>query len=272
MDDASTPWSRARHRVRSWASYLRHARVIHRRQLYRYWEEEHLRRLFAMYAIDCVFDVGADRGQYARMIRSRAGFRGTIVSFEPNPTSAQRLREAARGDPKWIVLEQALSSNDGPLRFNVMVEPQFSSISEPSHAETDLFVDANKVARVVTVQAETLSTAFARLERQIGFKRPFLKLDTQGSDVSIVQASPDAVGRFIGLQSELAVRKLYADSVDFRDAISVYERHGFVLSCFVPNNAGYFPQMVEVDCIMVRRDGLPSTAATRAAGATRSPR
>ena len=38
---------------------------------------------------------------------------------------------------------------------------------------------------------------------------------------------------------------------DFRDAITLYERCGFSLSSFVPNNSGHFPLLVEMDCIMI---------------------
>lgn len=60
------------------------------------------------------------------------------------------------------------------------------------------------------------------------------------------------MGRFVGLQSELAIRKLYASSTDYREALSYYESLGFSLSAFVPNNAGHFPLMIETDCIMIR--------------------
>ena len=59
---------------------------------------------------------------------------------------------------------------------------------------------------------------------------------------------------FIGIQSELAVQKLYDHSMDFRDAISTYESYGFSLSAFVPNNAGHFPRLIETDCVMIRND------------------
>ena len=106
------------------------------------------------------------------------------------------------------------------------------------------------------MRTENLATTVDRLRRQFGFARPFLKLDTQGFDTQIVSAAPEAVKTFVGLQSELAIKKLYADSVDFREAITVYEQCGFELSALVPNNAGHFPRLVEVDCIMVRADLL----------------
>ena len=74
---------------------------------------------------------------------------------------------------------------------------------------------------------------------------------------------PDAAGRdvideFVGLQSELAVTKLYEESVDFREAISFYEQCGFSLCTFMPINPSHFPRMFEIDCLMVRKDLLQS--------------
>jgi len=44
-----------------------------------------LRRLFDLYKIDLVIDVGANLGQYRDFIRKAVGFEGWIVSFEPDP-------------------------------------------------------------------------------------------------------------------------------------------------------------------------------------------
>jgi len=62
----------------------------------------------------------------------------------------------------------------------------------------------------------------------------------------------------VGLQSELAIKKIYESSVDFRDALTFYQSLGFELSALVPNNAGYFPVLIEIDCIMGRKDILKS--------------
>ena len=188
------------------------------------------------------------------MLRRRVGYKGWIFSFEPNPRDAAVLRAWAKHDSKWTVSEIAISDQDGSAQFNVMQASQFSSLSSPSRADTKLFEEENRIEEVVTVQTWTLSTALAQLRSQYKFCRPFLKMDTQGYDVNIVKGSPDAVREFIGLQSELAAAKLYADSVDFRQAITEYERHGFTLSAFVPNNSGHFPRLIETDCIMVRSD------------------
>lgn len=239
--------SRVRQRIKSF-------RVFDTRTVYQWWEQDHLRRLLPLLDVDCVFDVGANTGQYATMLRTKANYTGRIISFEPIPEAAEAVRQVAANDPLWTVEELALSSADGTAVFNVMANSEFSSLSAPRHDETDRFAHANKVTRSVEVRTETLSTAHARLREKYGFNRPYLKLDTQGFDAHIVRASPQAAAEFVGLQSELAVRKLYDDSVDFRDALTLYENCGFTLSAFVPNNGAQFPTMLETDCIMHRRD------------------
>jgi hypothetical protein len=94
------------------------------------------------------------------------------------------------------------------------------------------------------------------LKQAHDFHRPFLKLDTQGYDLEIVTHAQNVIKDFIGLQSELAIKKLNQQSTDFRETLAIYEKYGFALSAFVPNNAGHFPQLIEIDCIMVRADFL----------------
>lgn len=228
-------------------------RLVDMRRLHAQGECRHLARLLRHYEVDCVFDVGANLGQYAGMLRRKVGFKGLIVSFEPLPDAAAELRRRSAHDPRWIVEEKALSSENGERTFHVMADSQFSSLSAPCHDETGLFEGLNRNVRDIRVVTETLDSAFARLSAAHGFRRPFLKLDTQGHDVDILSHTAIA-GQFVGLQSELAVRRLYEDSVDFRDALALYESLGFALSAFVPNNAGHFPLLIETDCIMIRRN------------------
>lgn len=253
----TSPPRRVASGLRSVSRRARHARLIDTRELHRYWEEEQLRRVFQAYAPDCVFDVGANTGQYASMLRRRIGYRGLIVSFEPDPSASLALRKRMRGDDKWLVSDHAISVQDGEQAFNIMADSEFNSLSVPDHSQTGLFRQKNVVSSTIEIRTETLASALSRLRLQHGFQRPFLKLDTQGWDTRIVEASAHAMPEFIGLQSELSIKKLYAHSTDFRDALSLYEKCGFVLSAFVPNNAGHFPVLIETDCIMVNRRLLP---------------
>ena len=70
------------------------------------------------FAIDCVFDVRADNGQYAALVRS-TGYMGPIVSFEPIPALAERLRTLAAADGRWSVEEVALDESPRDVVFNI---------------------------------------------------------------------------------------------------------------------------------------------------------
>lgn len=231
--------------------------IIDQRELYAVWEQYQLRQLFDFLKVDCVFDIGANEGQYARMLRRKVGYQGWILSFEPIPSAAAKLREHAHDDPKWRIFECVVADSNGTRSFNVMRHSQFSSLAQPSHEDVRMFVGRNEAVRTVEVTAQTLARAFEEAHEKIDFSRPFLKMDTQGFDLIIARASPQTMHRFLGLQSELAVARLYDSSADFRECLTAYEEMGFVLTALVPNNAGQFPRLLEIDCIMIRSDQLP---------------
>ncbi|MGH6936891.1 MAG: FkbM family methyltransferase, partial [Methylocella sp.] len=88
----------------------------------------------------------------------------------------------------------------------------------------------------------------------IRFKYPFLKIDTQGNDVAVVKGGEDVLRNFVGIQTELAVKRLYDGTLDFIGAIEYFRSMGFELSALVPNTVGQFPQLIEIDAILIRSD------------------
>lgn len=240
--------------VRYYWNTLLNATIIDRRKLYAAWEQVQLAKLLDYLNVDCVFDIGANEGQYAEMLRRKVGYRGLIISFEPIPQAAEIVRAKAKADPNWIVIEAAISEFDGVTQFNVMNQSQFSSLSTPRHDDVNLFIGQNEICQSIEVTVELLATALNRLRQSYHFKRPFLKMDTQGFDYKIVNCSKSVIREFVGLQSELAIKKLYEDSIDFRDSLALYESCGFSLTAFVPNNPGHFPRLLETDCLMIRAD------------------
>jgi FkbM family methyltransferase len=212
-------------------------------------EPEQLRRFLREFRIDCVFDVGANTGQYASRLR-HIGFDGLIISFEPIPEAAAAIASAARHDPAWIVKQLALDSRVRTVHFNVMKDSQFSSLHEPDHSTTAGFADKIRVEQTIPVETQTIANLYPLLQSEYGFARPFLKLDTQGHDVDIVQGADTYIAGFVGLQSELGLTTLYKGSKNFHETLDYYRSLGFKLSALIPNNAGAFPDLNEVDCLM----------------------
>jgi FkbM family methyltransferase len=222
---------------------------------------DYLERFFTTFKVDCIFDVGAHDGGYAERIR-RVGFTGPIVSFEPIPRIAARLRTRAASDPQWFIEEVALDEVARPVTFNVMSGLECSSLLEPDNSETKLFASGTRTVETLNIQTGVLETFFEKYSQKLGFSRPFLKMDTQGADVAVAKGAGPRLIDFVGLQSELAFKRLYRNQNTYREAIDFYEKHGFALTALVPNNAGYFPALFELDCIMYNTRRLEGASET----------
>jgi FkbM family methyltransferase len=215
-------------------------------------EWEHLRRFFPHFGVDCVFDVGANAGQYASMLRRRVGYRGPIISYEPVPEVAAKLRTAAADDRSWAVEELALDAKAGQASLNLFAGDEFNSLHQPSDLALEQFPRYVQPVRRIEVCTRTLADELAKYQTKLDFKRPFLKLDTQGHDLSVAAGAGDRLRDFVGLQSELAIRRLYEGAPSYDEALQFYRDRGFELSALVPNNLGHFPRLLEIDCIMFR--------------------
>jgi len=217
----------------------------------------YLNQLLRWLDIDCVFDVGANTGQYRDFLRRNVEYDGTIVSFEPIPEHVELLRERARTDKKWHIEGYALGSTNGEAAFNVMAGSQFSSFLEPDHSSTKEFSTMNVVQRQVTVQVRALESVLPELQRRLGFSALYLKLDTQGYDMEVAKGAGAAMRAVRGLQTEASVTPLYTGAPDYCAAIGTFRSLGFELSGLFPNNPHHFPRLHEFDCHMIARDFCP---------------
>jgi FkbM family methyltransferase len=216
-------------------------------------ERQFLRHLLRRLDVDCVIDVGANVGQYARLLRL-IGFEGTILSFEPSPEAFRELRTASASDANWHIYDYALGAEAGARRFNLMVNSDLSSFREPSTRETALLDVVNRVVKRVEVRVERLDGLLASLRSEFGFSRPFLKTDTQGFDLEVFRGASGIHNDLVGVQCELAVKRLYEGVTPWTIAIDEYLATGFEL-------AGIFKvlprelKLIECDCFFVRANG-----------------
>lgn len=213
-----------------------------------------LRRRFEFLDIDLVLDVGANAGQYRDLLRDRVGYAGRIVSFEPVPHLARDLADRAAGDPHWTVRNQALGAASGSAEFNVMAHTEFSSFLEPRHDDIALFETMNRVVDQVPVDVSTLDAALPPLLDQHKPRGVFLKLDTQGYDLKVLEGGASTLREISAVQTEASVRRIYDGAPGYQEVVRFLEGHGFVMSGMFPNNDGSFPVLVEFDCQLIRGD------------------
>jgi len=201
--------------------------------------------------IDCVLDVGANLGQYALELR-RIGYRGRIISFEPDPRVYEQLARRSAADPAWDALHVALGSRTGKAEFHTMNVALFNSFREPSTDETARFAGANEIAETIEVNVSRLDELLPALKEKFGFKNVFLKMDTQGFDEEVFLGSKGVHEDIRGLQSEIGFKRLYQGTKPWHEQLAVFEQHGFALEGLFAVNPGE-GEIIEFDCYFSAR-------------------
>ena len=204
---------------------------------------ERLAAIFDRFEIDCVIDVGANRGQYRDFLRLEMGFTGRIVSFEPLADVAAALTDRAKADPQWSVHTCALGRENGEIQLNVMKGSTFSSLRSPKPDAP--FSEKNTVIATQPVSVRRLDS----------FEIPgnlYLKLDTQGYDVEAFAGAAAMLPRVLAMQSEVSVIPIYDGAPTWEEALREYRASGFAISDFFTVTHDRHERAVEFDCILVR--------------------
>ncbi|HEX2176833.1 MAG TPA: FkbM family methyltransferase [Nocardioidaceae bacterium] len=230
---------------------------LHQRGLYDYLASEHVAWMLRELDINCVLDVGANVGQYGRKLR-KAGYRGRIVSFEPLPHLANKLRKVAADDPDWQVVECALGDTEHESEMNVAAGPGTTSSLLPASDFGRTWSARLGGAGTAKVQVRRLDSMFSEIVTGLVSPRVYLKLDTQGYDVQAFSGAGDCITRILGMQSEVSSVPIYDGMPRLPDQIALYEDAGF-------ESTGIFPvsrdprthRVIEYDVVMIRVDGLP---------------
>jgi FkbM family methyltransferase len=220
------------------------------RRLSAYLSQQHVAELLRRYRVNCVLDVGANRGQYGRRLR-RIGFQGHIVSFEPVAATFAELQEAAAADPRWTAYPYALGREDATASMNVVPgtlssllpatefgSARYARLREPSAEEVH-------VRRLDGILDEVLA--------HVPAPRPYLKLDTQGFDLEAFAGLGDRVGEIVAMQSEVSVVEIYAGMPPMAQALEAYQAAGFEITALFPvSREAETGRVLEFDCVMVR--------------------
>ncbi|MBK3637645.1 FkbM family methyltransferase [Streptomyces sp. MBT97] len=216
---------------------------------------QHVTAMLELYGVNCVFDVGANAGQYARRLR-RLGYTGRIASFEPTSQTFARLEEAAADDPDWRVFRCGLGREETTAEIHTGWNTMNSLLpaSDYGKGRYGRFAKADteeiRVRRLDEVMAEVLDGLPA--------PRPYLKMDTQGYDLEVFAGGGERIAEFVGMQSEVAVLKLYEGSPGMGEAVAVYEAAGFGISGVYPvTREATTGRVIEFDCVMMRADAAP---------------
>lgn len=212
----------------------------------------HLASLFAELGINCVLDVGAHVSEYALFLRE-IGYRGRIVSFEPVLASFERLERLTAGDGRWSASRVALGREEGVKSMNVTCATEFSSFLTPNRDGRQWFVQGSGVHRVEPVEVRRLESVFPACVAAIEQPRVYLKIDTQGCELEVLEGAGRHLEEILGLQAELPVQPMYGGMTPYTEALRRMGRMGFAPTGLFAVSRDRDLQLIEVDCVMRRK-------------------
>jgi len=97
--------------------------------------------------IEVIVDVGGNVGQFAQAMR-QIGYKGFIVSFEPQAEEFTALSKAMGRDSNWLGINAAAGETEESGEMYRMRSSVCSSFHRPSSAATTQFEEFNTVVEV----------------------------------------------------------------------------------------------------------------------------
>jgi FkbM family methyltransferase len=204
-------------------------------------------RILERAGVATVLDMGANRGQWAERLRM-FGYRGRIISFEPDPIPFTALAERVRSDPRWSAVNSAVGASTGRVEFNASDDSAVSSLFTPRPE----YLLRNPAGR--TLRKELVSvTRLDGMLNEISATDPlFLKSDAQGGELGVLEGAGGLMDRVVGVQVELSVRPIYDGSPDHQLVAAALAAQGFVPAGFFTVDWDASLRLVEYDGVFVR--------------------
>lgn len=181
--------------------------------------------------IPLVIDVGANVGQFASSL-FRAGYGGRILSFEPFPDARNELLRISSSNSRWDVGPQVALGNESTVGLLHIAANSISSSLLPMES---LHVNAaphSAEVGTVLVDVRRLDDVLASL--RIPEERFFLKLDTQGTEKTILEGSSALLHRITGIKIELSLVPLYVGQPLFDEMYQFITARGFAIWDITP--------------------------------------
>ena len=191
-----------------------------------------LAQFLAARGIELVFDIGANRGQFATQL-FLAGYAGKIISFEAIPAAHKALVAAAAGhDGRWIVAPVgAISDQTGNVMFHVNDAEATSSLLAASTQARE---------HIAGLRPHTTATVPARrlddLADDYGVDqwRSFIKIDVQGGEMMVLAGAKSTLAKIDGLVVELSLTEIYQGQAQAFEVLAPLLSMGFQVHDITP--------------------------------------
>lgn len=214
---------------------------------------QHLAIAFERLGINFVIDVGAHLGQFGRLLRE-CGYDGPILSFEPVLPVFAALVKTCSDDPRWDAHRIALGSRDGTGLINVARSTDFSSFLVPnpfSLQEFDGFTSVDRQERVPLRRLDSVVASYVPADADL---RLFLKIDTQGWELEVLEGAEETLPRVAGLVCELSMKPLYEEMPRYHELAAFLDARHFEVTDIFPVSRASDRTLIDADCVFVRAE------------------
>jgi FkbM family methyltransferase len=182
------------------------------------------------FGIDLVLDVGANTGQYGRLLRG-LGYRGRIVSFEPLAEAHRALAAAVAGDASWTAAPRtAVGDHDGEIVINIAANSASSSVRPMLESHRDAAPHATYVGSETT----PIATLDSLSEAWLPGARAMVKIDTQGYEAQVIAGGATTLAQARAVQIELSLVPLYDGQAGLEEMLALMAGHGLALWAIWP--------------------------------------
>lgn len=171
-----------------------------------------------------IVDIGASGGIDARWAKFTNEYQGIL--FEPDPREFERLKSTSA--QQLLVLNSALFDSVTTIDFHLCQKQRVSSVYFPNSEFLARFPKPERFEITRTVQMST-DTLDSQLALHAIDDIDFIKMDTQGCELPILQGSRVTLERTVGMQIEVAFSPIYQDQPLFSDVDDFVRAHGFEL-------------------------------------------
>ncbi|MFW5760810.1 MAG: FkbM family methyltransferase [Cyclobacteriaceae bacterium] len=210
---------------------------------YPYGDKKRRIDLVRHYRINKIFDVGANKGQYGKLMRM-LGYDKQIISFEPLTNAFSVLEKNSKLDKKWDAYNYGLGSRNQNLKINISKNSFSSSILDILESHTKPFPDAAYVSEEL-IEVKKLDDIFNNFYSEKD--RIFVKIDTQGFEMEVLKGAAESLEKIKGIQIELSTMPLYKDQTLYFEIISFLNSNNFVLHSIEPGSTDFNGRLLQMD-------------------------
>jgi FkbM family methyltransferase len=199
------------------------------------------------YPIDLIIDVGANIGQFAREMRTKFP-KAHIVSFEPNISAYQQLKEWADQDGNARAFNVAVGEVNGKAEMHVHLDHHTSSsLLTTTDLKTRLFPLTQR-QNTVKVDVRRLDEILEANDIVVG-PNAFLKFDVQGYEESAMRGAPRTLSQVRAVMTELFIADMYTGQASFVTLVNLAHEAGLKYN-------GNYSQVVSADGRIMWLDAL----------------